>query len=185
MKDEEKTSMHITLIAGSLREHSNSTKLLRYMQTELKKKGAEVNLIDLRTAPVPIYNPDAASSDPNTSKLIDSVQKADGVILATPEYHGSISGALKNALDYMGKAQFAGKAVLSVCSSGGAVGVSSLTHLQGIVRNVHGINCPEWISIGGEQRRFTPEGAPESEAVVQRVDRALDELLRLARRLRH
>jgi azobenzene reductase len=177
--------MHITLIAGSLRAHSNSTKVLRYMEKEIKKKGAEAALIDLRTAPVPIYNPDAVSVDPNTAKLIESVQKADGVILATPEYHGSISGALKNALDYMGKAQFAGKPVLSVCSSGGAVGVSSLTHLQAIVRNVHGINCPEWISIGGEQRRFNAEGAPESEAVVQRIDRALVELLHLARRLRH
>jgi azobenzene reductase len=176
--------MHIVLIAGSNRKNASSTKLLRYRAKELEKKGAKATVIDLMETPVPIYSPDSEEIDSNTERMMQAVANADGVVLGTPEYHGSVSGVLKNALDYLGGAHFSGKPVLSVSSSGGAVGVSSLTHLQSIVRNLHGINCPEWVSIGGESRRFTAEGAPEAENVRLRVNRALDSLLNLSERLR-
>jgi NAD(P)H-dependent FMN reductase len=91
---------------------------------------------------------------------------------------------LKNALDFLGFDQFDSKAVLAVSSSGGAVGVSPLTHLQTIVRNLHGVNCPEWISIGGENRGFTPDGEPENEKVKERVNKVLAYFVNLALTLR-
>lgn len=86
---------------------------------------------------------------------------------------------MKNALDYMGVEHFCNKVVLSVSSAGGAVGVSSLTHLQSIVRSVHGINCSEWICIGGAARQFTADGCPVHDQVVQRVQKTLDHFLKL------
>ncbi|WP_199615225.1 NADPH-dependent FMN reductase [Paenibacillus alkalitolerans] len=176
--------MNIVLIAGSYRQDSTSTKLLRYMAKVLQKKGVEASIVDLREMPVPLYMPYSEQTDANTAHMIRSVANADGIVLGTPEYHGSVSGVLKNALDYMGSDEFSGKPVLCVSSSGGAVGVSSLTHMQAMVRNMHGINCSEWVSIGGEHRRFTEEGEPEAEAVRTRVDRALDHLIYLTRTLR-
>jgi NAD(P)H-dependent FMN reductase len=83
-------------------------------------------------------------------RLLEEVKDGDGLVLVTPEYHGSISNALKNALDYITQDQVSGKTVLSVSSAGGSFEVSSLTHLQTIIvpTNLHGINCSEWISIG-------------------------------------
>jgi azobenzene reductase len=176
--------MKIVLIAGSNRKDSTSTKLLRYMVTVLEKKGVQASLFDLCETPVPLYKPYSEEIDANTALMIQSVTNADGIVLGSPEYHGSVSGVLKNALDYMGDDEFSGKPVLSVSSSGGAVGVSCLTHMQAMVRNMHGINCSEWVSIGGEQRRFTAEGEPEAETVRKRVDRALDHLIYLTRSLR-
>lgn len=69
-------------------------------------------------------------------------------------------------------------------SSGGAVGTSSLLQLQAIVRNLHGINSPEWISIGGAQRSLLVDGYTVHEGggqdINDRVHRAALSFLELA-----
>lgn len=164
----------ITIIAGSNRENATSTQLCKHIQNVLETMGCRVILLSLYELPLPFYRPKVTSEDANVSILVKSLREADGIILATPDYHGAPSGILKNALDYVGFDEFDGKVVLSVSSAGGAVGVSSLQQLQTIVRNVHGVNCPEWISIGGEQRSFTPEGEPAHEKTKERVLRTLN-----------
>jgi len=177
--------MKITIVTGSNREQSTSTKLCRYIATVLQEKEINVTLFDLYEKPLPFFDPsNRVTNDPNVHALIHAVGGADAVILSTPDYHGSVSGVLKNALDFLGFDQFDSKAVLAVSSSGGAVGVSPLTHLQTIVRNLHGVNCPEWISIGGENRGFTPDGEPENEKVKERVNKVLAYFVNLALTLR-
>jgi azobenzene reductase len=175
---------HIAIVAGSNRKLSTSTQLCRHLHQILQSYGCEVTLIDLYKLPLPLYSPDTDPQNANLSMLADSLQKADGIVLATPDYHGAISGVLKNALDFVGFDEFDGKVVLSVSSSGGAVGVSPLQQLQTIVRNVHGINCPEWISIGGEQRSFTPEGEPANEKTRLRVHRTLQYFIHMVKTFR-
>ena len=176
--------MKIVLIAGSNRRNATRTQLLKYMVETLRRQGAEVTFLNLYDQPLPLYAPDGETLDENAAFLIRSVDEADAIVLGTPEYHGSISGVLKNALDYLGSNEFHGKPVLSVSSSGGAVGVSSLTHLQVIVRNLHGINSPEWLSLGGNTRQFATDGSPADMGVKQRVARALNALIALTYSLR-
>src|SRR5690606_36163717 len=126
-------SMQIAILAGSNRRESASTRMTRYLQTRISALGHTAKLFDLRENPLPLYDPD---SDEPTSAVLELdrlMRMSDAIVLATPEYHGTISGVLKNALDYLGSEHFDGKAVLSVSAAGGAVGVSSLTHLQAIV----------------------------------------------------
>lgn len=165
--------MKITIVAGSNRKQATSTQLSQYLKTVLEAKDSQVTLIDLNASPLPFYSPDVEHHDENLNAFKKSLKEADGIVLVTPEYHGAPSGVLKNALDHVGFEQFDGKVVLSVSSAGGAVGVSSLQQLQTIVRNVHGINCPEWISIGGEQRTFTAEGEPADAKTKERVQRTV------------
>ncbi|MBN3522805.1 NADPH-dependent FMN reductase [Paenibacillus apiarius] len=176
--------MQIVLIAGSNRSEATSTKLVRYMAAQLEVKGHEAIVIDLYQSQLPLYCPDSNEDNANVIRLKESVSSADAIVLATPEYHGSISGVLKNALDYLSFEHVNNKVVLSVSSAGGAVGVSSLTHLQTMVRNLHGINCPEWVSIGGDLRQFTEEGKPQHANVIQRVNNTLDYFLKLAEQTR-
>ncbi|TDF95846.1 NADPH-dependent FMN reductase [Paenibacillus piri] len=166
--------VHITIIAGSNRKNATSTQLCRHLQQQLENMGCQVTLLPLFELPLPFYRPGVASDDANVAVLVKSLREADGIVLATPDYHGAPSGILKNALDFVGFDEFDGKVVLSVSSAGGAVGMSSLQQLQTIVRNVHGVNCPEWISIGGEQRSFTPDGSPADDKTRQRVQRTLN-----------
>ncbi|RAP75539.1 NADPH-dependent FMN reductase [Paenibacillus montanisoli] len=175
--------MRIAIIAGSNRAHSTSTMLSRYIGKVIESEGHEVTLFDLHVRPLPFYG-SHEEADPQVAALKEAALHSDAIVLSTPEYHGSMSGVLKNALDFLGGDQFDSKAVLSVSSAGGAVGVSSLTQMQAIVRNMHGINCPEWISIGGASRQFDEDGTPSSADVKNRVHRTVPYFLKLAAKLR-
>ncbi|MEN1989969.1 MULTISPECIES: NADPH-dependent FMN reductase [Paenibacillus] len=182
--------MNVLVITGSNRKHATSTRLAEYAAQLIREKGHDAVLFNLYETPLPFYAPDEKMEDnTHVAELKSRMLEAKAVILATPEYHGSISGVLKNALDHLGQSYFSGKPVLSISSSGGAVGVSSLLQLQAIVRNLHGINAPEWISIGGSQRRrfeATYDGYEEYEAssdIEERVQRVVGSFLQLAQAL--
>jgi azobenzene reductase len=175
--------MKITMIAGSNRKNATSTQLLSYIAKKLKQLDVHVEMIDLRHLPLPLFSPDDKEIHPNAAYLRQTVKDADGLIFATPEYHGSLSGVLKNALDYLNSDLVSGKVVLSISSAGGPLAISSLTHLQTIVRNLHGINCPEWISLGYDAHSFDEEGIPTNEKIIQRVDNSLQQLLMMTKKL--
>ncbi|MBW5445073.1 NADPH-dependent FMN reductase [Cohnella sp. CFH 77786] len=175
--------MNVAILAGSARRESASTKVARYIGKRLNALGHNARVFDLRETPLPLYDPDEDAVPEPARALAQLVAESDAVVLATPEYHGSLSGVLKNALDYLGAEEFDGKVVLSVSAAGGAVGVSSLTHLQTIVRNLHGINCPDWISVGGDQRRFDAEGNPLDERMRLRIENVLETFVRMSRQL--
>ncbi|MBB6672195.1 NADPH-dependent FMN reductase [Cohnella nanjingensis] len=175
--------MKMTLIAGSNRADAASTILLRYIESLLKARQITVSFVDLREQQLPLFSPDNWDFHPNAQRMIQQVAEADGLILATPEYHGSISGVLKNALDYLSPERVSGKPVLSVSAAGGPVGVSSLSHLQTIVRNLHGVNCSEWISVGYGSNAFGPDGAPLDAGLKERVGGAVENFLDLTRML--
>ncbi|SDC21874.1 NAD(P)H-dependent FMN reductase [Paenibacillus sp. UNCCL117] len=176
--------MNIAIVAGSNRREATSTKLCRYIAGILASQGVQAELYNLYEKPLPFYCGDAEQVSESVEAWKEFLNRADGIILATPEYHGSLTGVLKNALDFAGFDQFDGKPVLSISSAGGAVGVSSLQQLQTIVRNVHGINCPEWISIGGAQRMFTEEGEPEDAKTRERILRTVGYFIKMTNLLR-
>ncbi|MGF9697533.1 NADPH-dependent FMN reductase [Paenibacillus sp. MABNR03] len=182
--------MKIIILAGSNRKNATSTRLGEYAVEVIRSQRHEASLFDLYQTPVPFYAPDEKQADDdNLAELNSRMLEADAIILSTPEYHGSISGVLKNALDHLSQAHFSGKPVLSISSAGGAVGVSSLLQLQAIVRNLHGINAQEWISIGGAQRRrfeATFDGYEEyegSQDIEDRIQRVIGSFLSLAQTL--
>lgn len=181
--------MNIVIIAGSNRKGATSTRLSEYVASFVEAQGHQATLVDLYEKPLPFYSPD--SEYESTEAIHDlnlSMRSADAVVLATPEYHSGISGVLKNALDHLGQDHFRGKVVLSMSSAGGAVGTSSLQQLQTIVRNLHGINLPEWISIGGAQRNWFMEAHTDNEGagsdILDRVKRVTLSFLELASQVR-
>ena len=92
--------LRILGISGSLRRGSHNTNLLR-AAAELLPPGVELEVYDgLRE--LPPYDPDldVDPADPAVARLRDDIDAADGVLIATPEYNGSIPGVLKNALDW-------------------------------------------------------------------------------------
>lgn len=175
--------MKVTLISGSNRAQASSMQLTHYIAKLLEEQGYETEVFSLYEHQLPLYGPGEAYGHEEVLKLSQSVKSAQAVVLATPEYHSSISGVLKNALDFLNSEYFEGKPVLSASSAGGAVGVSSLGALQAIVRNLHGLNCPEWISIGGDQRKFDENGEPADQATELRIRKAVDTFVHLIKRI--
>jgi chromate reductase len=89
-------------IAGSLRSGSHNAQLLRHVVEELPE-GVELEVFD-RLAEIPAYDPDLEDLSPDAVEdLKAAIAAADAVLIATPEYNGSIPGALKNALDWVSR----------------------------------------------------------------------------------
>jgi FMN reductase len=94
-------SPHIVGIGGTMRQGSGSEKALRYALETARKLGASIELFSGPDLALPHYEPGHKLDHPTAARLISELNRADGVIVASPGYHGSISGLLKNVFDYM------------------------------------------------------------------------------------
>ncbi|PLZ93032.1 NADPH-dependent FMN reductase [Fischerella thermalis CCMEE 5198] len=172
-------------IGGSLRADSYSQIALRLAAQRIEALGAEVEILDLREMQLPFCNGEQEYPDyPDVQKLQHAVSRADGLILATPEYHGSISGVLKNALDLMSFEQLSGKVTGLISVLGGQPNSNALNDLRIIMRWVHGWVIPEQIAIGQAWKAFSPEGKLLDEKLAQRFDQFAQSLVDNTRKLR-
>ena len=93
----------ILAFAGSLREHSYNKRVLNIAVEGAREAGAEVTLIDLRDYPMPVFNFDNYEQkfDENALRFQDLLSDHDGLLIASPEYNGSLPGGMKNAIDWV------------------------------------------------------------------------------------
>ncbi len=92
--------MLIVGIGGTLREGSSCEAALRVALDEAARMGAATACFAGPQLVLPMYDPAERARAPHAAGLIAALRAADGVILASPGYHGSVSGLVKNALDY-------------------------------------------------------------------------------------
>src|SRR4028118_1766956 len=118
-------------IGGSLRPKSSSQQALNLVAQRLKALGAEVEIIDLRTMKLPFCNGEDEYPDyPDVERLRNVVKQADALILATPEYHGSVSGVIKNALDLMSFEHLSDKVTGLISVLGGQSNSNALNDMR-------------------------------------------------------
>jgi FMN reductase len=144
-------SLKILGVSGSMREGSYGRRALQVVLESAAARGAETSLLDLRTANLPLYNPDEPPTDPDghVRRATEAVGWADAFILASPDYHVSMSGAMKNFLDYHWE-EFTGKLFGYVCASH-EKGLTVMDQMRTAVRQCYGWSMPYGISIHGEQ----------------------------------
>src|SRR5512135_2780705 len=95
-------------VVGSLQQASVTRVVIQHVAEQLRAAGCEVDILDFLHEPLALYNPDTAHELPGYSELQARVDRADVVFLGTPDYHGSLSGAMKNFFDHFWH-EFAGK----------------------------------------------------------------------------
>ncbi len=172
-------------IGGSLRANSYSQIALDLAAKRAEALGAEVEILDLRQMNLPFCDGgDEYLGYPDVERLQKAVKEADGLILATPEYHGSVSGVLKNALDLMSFEQLDGKVAGLISVLGGQANSNALNDLRVILRWVHAWVIPEQIAIAQAWKAFSPEGKILDEKVSQRFDEFAQSLVDNTRKLR-
>jgi NAD(P)H-dependent FMN reductase len=132
-------------VGSSLRKGSSSTTALSIALDFVKKQGSETRLFDLRETQLPLYDPAESQSNVEIKKIQDDVDWSDALILSTPDYHGSMSGVMKNFLDYFW-AEFAGKTFGYICSSH-EKGLTAMDQMRTAVRQCYGWSMPYGISV--------------------------------------
>jgi NAD(P)H-dependent FMN reductase len=108
--------LKILAVIGSLHQKSVTGTVLRHVARQLQDAGCAVDILDFAKEPLALYNPDTAHETPAYAALRARVDHADVIILGTPDYHGSISGAMKNFLDHFWH-EFAGKLFVTIVAS--------------------------------------------------------------------
>ncbi|HEY7081570.1 MAG TPA: NADPH-dependent FMN reductase [Nitrososphaeraceae archaeon] len=138
-------------VSGSMRETSRSTLALKIILEGSKSFGAETRLLDLRKYPLPFYDPSRRddTDEHNIRRIDQDVNWADALILASPDYHGSMSGTIKNFLDHYWS-EFAGKTFAYVCTSHER-GLTVMDQMRTAVRQCYGWSMPYGASFNGDQ----------------------------------
>lgn len=175
--------IRIVGLCGSLEPHSNTLRVLETALASARACGAAVNIVDLRELQIPVFN--SPFIHPNSKKHVarmkQEFRRADGIIFATPEYHGSVSGALKNALDWMGFEEFEGKVVGLIGVAGGDPGAfNALNHLRTIGRQLHAWVVPSQVSIANSRQILASDGAVKDSRLSDRIRRLGEEVARFA-----
>lgn len=147
-------------ISGSLRVNSYTRMALEVALVGAKEAGARTSLLNLREFDLRFAGLEEDSSSPSgLTRLSELVRQAHGILLGTPEYHGSFSGVLKNALDLMGFDEFEGKMIGLVGVSAGRMGAfDALNTLRNVGRALHAWVVPEQVSIPEASRAFSKKG---------------------------
>ena len=154
--------------------------------------GADVTVIDLRDFAMPLYDGDLEQQQglpSNAKKLKDLMLSHQGFLISAPEYNSSISGVLKNTIDWVSRpsageeslACFKGKvAGIMSASPGGLGGLRGLVHVRAILENISVLVIPDQIAVGKAHEVFNADGTlkdKKQEDQVKRIGSSVAKLL--------
>jgi chromate reductase len=172
------TSPKLLAFAGSLRRASFNYQMVQVAAEGARQAGAEVTVVHLKDFPMPVYDQDWFDEHgfPEAVLQFKALMKDHhGLLIASPEYNGSISGALKNAIDWASRAEpgeaplaltcFKGKtAAIMATSPGGLGGLRGLNHLRAILEGMGVLVIPEQKALPGAATSFDEAGQVTDEA---------------------
>jgi len=162
----------ILAFGGALRRESFNQKLAAIAAAGAREAGATVTLIALRDYPLPVYDGDdeeATGLPENAKKLKALFREHDGLLISSPEYNSGISGALKNAIDWVSRTEtddepdlvcFRGKSAgLVSASPGGLGGLRGLVHVRAILGNIGVLVLPDQVAVSKAHEAFNADGS--------------------------
>lgn len=184
------SEVKVVAITGSLRKDSYNGKLVKQAAQIAKTLGASVTILDLKDFPMPFYDGDLEESKgmPEAARRFRRILiESDAVIISTPEYNGSISGVLKNAIDWATRTEegnpspqaFKGKKFAIMSASPGKLGgEKALNHLRTILERLGGEVIEKQVSIGTVHLCFENGGKPDfpllKEEIGELISKATD-----------
>jgi FMN reductase len=173
-------------LGGSLGRASRSRTALIRALDGANAAGASTELLDLRELDLPMYNPDLADPTEAASHLIESCYSADGMIWSSPLYQGTVSGAFKNALDWLhllgdhDPPYLHDKVIGLLSAAGGVHGLQAINTMEFSVRALRGWAVPYVVPIAG--RVFDAEARILDEGVELQLETLGREVVRVTGR---
>jgi FMN reductase len=163
-------------IGGTTRQGSSTERALRYCLDACERLGARTELFGADRLLLPHYAPEQPDRVADAVALVDALRSADGIIVATPGYHGGMSGLVKNALDYTEdmredeRAYFDGRAVgLIVCAYGWQATTTTLSSARSIAHALRGWPTPFAATLNSSQPMWDVSGRLVDESASQQL----------------
>jgi FMN reductase len=185
--------IRITAIGGSIEPVSSTKALMELAVMELTSLGADVKVFDIKDLELPFFRYQAGktSNPEKIENLLTSVRAADGFLFASPEYHGTISGAFKNVMDYLEflstdePPYITGKPAGLIAVAGAeSAGSGTLNAMMNIVHSLRGVVVPGSLAIGSALKLTGKDKEPASDTLKRRLKRMCAELYRLSEKLK-
>lgn len=160
-------------IGGSIRADSQSERALRIALEGARNAGASTFAVTGEDLVLPFYDPALTERTDAAKRLVEALRGADGVVLVSPGYHGTVSGLVKNALDYVedlredSRPYLDGRAIGCVATAQGwQAAVTTLTALRSIVHALRGWPTPLGAALNSAQVEFDTAGGCSDASVV-------------------
>lgn len=190
------SSPKIVAFAGSTRTGSFNKQLLAVAAAAAREAGAEVTVVDLRDLALPLFDQDLETASgllAGAKEFKALLRASDGFLIASPEYNSSVTGALKNAIDWASRtetddepplAAYRGKAAALFSASPGALGgLRGLVHLRAILGNIGVHVLPDQVCIGTAHEAFADDGSLKDERKTKQVAALARKLVEFAAKL--
>ena len=187
----------ILAFSGSLRAASWNHRIAELAAKAASQAGADVTMLRLRDHPLPVYDQEIEESTglpPHVVALKKLFREHDGFLIASPEYNGSVSAAMKNVIDWVSRPEdghpnlvgFKGKvAGLLACSPGPLGGLRGLAQLRIILSGIGTIVLPDQVAVPGIHDQFKDSTVLSNEGLQQAVDRVGQRVVQVATALRN
>jgi len=166
---EDKEGIRIVAIGGSVRADNFTWKALSIVVEEFRKhEDITLDVINPSDLQLPLPG---RETTPVSEDLRKSVSQATGIVLATPEYHGSYSSVIKLVIENLGfPSVMAGKPIALLGVAAGQIGaIKALEHLRSVCSHIGAIVLPGPVSIAGVQKVFDEQGRCLDEAIEKRI----------------
>jgi FMN reductase len=153
--------------------------------------GADTDLLDIRELGLPMFDPDHQAPTEPARRLIEASHGADAMIWSSPLYQGTISGAVKNALDWLhllGDREppyLHDKVIGLISTAGGGQGLQAVNTMEFAVRALRGWAVPYVVPIPMARRVIGPDGAIVDEGVETQLRTLGNEVVRVAEHFAH
>lgn len=171
-------------LAGEYRATSKSGMLVNQALNIAAARGAEVVFWDLAEQPLPLVGEEGCWTHPNVKAFQTLLESCDAFFLSSPEYHGTMSGVMKNTLDWMYDKHVGGKVFGLMSTLGGVTNANTLNHMRITLRWLHGWPVPDQLAVGHVKEAFNDEGQLNDEALTGRLETLVDSVMTAAEKLR-
>ena len=168
-------------IGGSVRADSQSERALHVALAGARDAGAKVHAVTGSALVLPFYDPQVPERTDNARELVAALREADGVLLASPGYHGTVSGLVKNALDYVEdlrhdeRPYLDGRGVGCIGTAHGwQASVTTLQALRSVVHALRGWPTPLGAAVNTLETELGPGGS-DTDAKVETTLRTIGE----------
>ena len=156
-------------ICGTYDLDSANGRMLEIILEECSNLGAKTVIWDHGSKPLPLVGAEGCWDDPNVKEFQELATNADAFILSSPEYHGTMSGVMKNSLDWLYSKHTSGKVFCLVSTLGGQSSNNTLNHMRIAARWIHGWVIPEQAAIPHIKSAFDENGNLKDDSLIKRV----------------
>jgi FMN reductase len=185
-------SLLIVGLGGTTRAGSSTERALTIALDAAAKAGADTELFGAAELDLPMYAPESSERTARAKRLLEALRRADGLVIASPGYHGSLSGLVKNALDYIEDMRdddppyLDGRAVGTIaCAYGWPATIHTLAALRSVVHALRGWPTPMGAGVNSAESRLQEGGRPGDDRATFQLELVGQQVVEFARMRAH